>query len=350
MAPATPVSAAKSAPLAAKTALKVPRAIRPRHRQRTSELMLRTHASSKNTIDTNLYKTRSFITRSFLEYFTHEAATWKLILQARAPQLMGNQLHLCGVQSAAKMMSELECLEANNSAAYACDGERGSRLATAAAHAAYSSSMYAIADDPVQAAELTGRAKAVIYRLAGELEQLALQADHDYKHVMPLSQRFDIASLLNQIHLDWIDEASAKHLQLSLAAEAVVESDHNLLSAIMGNVVGNAVRYTSTGEVCVDCALEDRDVLITVRDTGPGISEWDLQRSFVQASCVEGLSVGLGRGLSIARRTAEVLGHEFGVASTPERGTCISLRVSRSGNFSSNNPRRIGDPPCSFWT
>lgn len=237
------------------------------------------------------------------------------------------------------MMSELKCLEANNERLTLAMASAGHDLRQRLHTLLFIIDALNAADDPVQAAELTGRAKAVIYRLAGELEQLALQADHDYKHVMPLSQRFDIASLLNQIHLDWIDEASAKHLQLRVSpAEAVVESDHNLLSAIMGNVVGNAVRYTSTGEVCVDCALEDRDVLITVRDTGPGISEWDLQRSFVQASCVEGLSVGLGRGLSIARRTAEVLGHEFGVASTPRRGTCISLRVPRAGEFQFKQP------------
>lgn len=233
-----------------------------------------------------------------------------------------------------KMMSDLKCLEANNERLTLAMASAGHDLRQRLHTLLFIIDALNAADDPVQAAELTGRAKAVIYRLAGELEQLALQADHDYKHVMPLSQRFDIASLLNQIHLDWIDEASAKHLQFRVSpAEAVVESDHNLLSAIIGNVVGNAVRYTTTGEVCVDCALEDRDVLLTVRDTGPGISEWDLQRSFVQASCVEGLSVGLGRGLSIARRTAEVLGHEFGVASTPQRGTCISLRVPRAGEF-----------------
>jgi signal transduction histidine kinase len=231
-----------------------------------------------------------------------------------------------------KTMSELKCLDANNERLTLAMASTGHDLRQRLHTLLCLVDALNATDDPVHSAELTVRVKALIYRLAADLEQLALQADHDYRHVMPPSQLFNIASLLNQIHFDWIDEASAKHLHFRVSpAQAIVRSDQNLLSVIIGNVVGNAVRYTSSGEVGVDCALEDRDVLLTVRDTGPGISEWDLQRSFVPPPRVEGLSVALGRGLSIARRTAEVLGHEFGVASTPQRGTCISLRVPRAG-------------------
>ena len=48
-------------------------------------------------------------------------------------------------------------------------------------------------EDPLYSAEMSSRAKVSIYRLAGDLEQLAEQADH-YKHSMPASQCCDISN------------------------------------------------------------------------------------------------------------------------------------------------------------
>jgi two-component system, sensor histidine kinase len=106
-----------------------------------------------------------------------------------------------------------------------------------------------------------------------------------------------------------------------------VESDPHLLGVIMNNVVGNAVRHTAEGAVTVASTVQGPFVILSVSDTGPGISQEDLRRSFSFSSRLGGLGKGMGLGLSIARKSAEVLGHEFEVSTAPSCGTCIRLHV-----------------------
>jgi two-component system sensor histidine kinase ChiS len=106
-----------------------------------------------------------------------------------------------------------------------------------------------------------------------------------------------------------------------------VESNRRLLAVIMNNVVGNAVRHTTQGEVTVASAIRGKHLILAVSDTGPGISEEDLRRSFSLCSRIGGLNGGMGLGLSIARKTAEILGHEFEVLTSLNAGTCVRLYI-----------------------
>ena len=66
---------------------------------------------------------------------------------------------------------------------------------------------------------------------------------------------------------------------------------------------------------------------LAVADTGPGISDDDLQRSYRFSPRLGALSEGMGLGLSIARKTAEMLGHEFNLTTGLNSGTCVRLYV-----------------------
>lgn len=227
-----------------------------------------------------------------------------------------------------KMMSERESLEVVN---------RRITLAMAAAghdlrqrlHILWGTvELLTSTKDEVRSAELNQRAKSLIFRLAGELEQLALQAERENCPCIPSPQRFVISSLLGQVKNDWEPEAAGKFLRFSIdQADYLVESDPHLLSVIMNNIVGNAVKHTAEGAVTVASAVEGRFVILSVSDTGPGISQEDLRRSSSFCSRPGGLNAGMGLGLSIARKSAAALGHEFEVSSSPGGGTCIRLCV-----------------------
>jgi two-component system, sensor histidine kinase len=176
--------------------------------------------------------------------------------------------------------------------------------------------------------ELSLRAKSQIYRLATELEQVAMQAEREHSRAARAAHGFVISSVLGQLKSDWECEAAAKHLHFAVAqANCKVESDQRLLAVIMNNLVGNAVRHTLRGGVTVSSTIEGQFLILSVSDTGPGISQEDIRRSFGFSTRLRGFSEGLGLGLSIARKTAEMLQHEFVVSTDIREGTCIRLHV-----------------------
>lgn len=239
----------------------------------------------------------------------------------------------------AKMMSERETLEVSN---------RHIALAMAAAghdlrqrlHMLLSTvELLTLAKDEVRSAELNQRAKSLIFRLAGELEQLAVRAQRENPAAIPSVQSFVIASLLGQLRSDWEPEAADKYLRFTIEQpEYLVLSDPHLLTVILNNIVGNAVRHTAEGAVTVASTIEGQFVILTVSDTGPGISQEDLRRSFSFSSRSGRARDGMGLGLSIARKSAEILGHEFEVATPAGGGTCIRLHVPLADRCLNRDP------------
>ena len=227
-----------------------------------------------------------------------------------------------------KMMSELQSLELNNRRLTLAMASVGHDLRQRLHILLGTVELLTSTEDEVRSAELGQRAKALIFRLAGELEQLACQAERDDCRASPSTHCFGISKLLEAIKNDWEPEAAAKYLRFSVDPEdCLVESDQRLLAAIMNNVVGNAVRHTAQGGVTVASAIEGQYLTLAVSDTGPGISDENLRRSFRFSSRVGGLNEGMGLGLSIARKTAEILGHEFEVSTGINGGTCVRLYV-----------------------
>jgi two-component system, sensor histidine kinase len=244
------------------------------------------------------------------------------------PQLPDTDYICIAADLLAEMISELQALKLDSRRLTLAMATAGHDLRQRLHALCGTVELLTSSQDRVRRAELCQRAKALILRLATELEQLALQAARDYERAAASTHCFVIATVLEQIRSDWESEATAKHLEFSITqVDCLVKSDQRLLAVIMHNVVGNAVRHTNQGAVTVSSSIEGRFVLLAVSDTGPGISEDDLHRSFSFSPRVGGLNEGMRLGLSIARKTAEMLGHEFNVTTALNSGTCIRLFV-----------------------
>jgi two-component system, sensor histidine kinase len=246
----------------------------------------------------------------------------------QAPQLPDTDYICIAADLLTEMISELQSLKLNSRRLTLAMATAGHDLRQRL-HALFGTvELLASSQDSVRRAELCQRAKSLILRLATELEQLAVQAELDCGHAAPSTHCFVVGSVLQQIKSDWESEATAKHLEFSVTqVDCLVKSDQRLLAVIMHNVVGNAVRHTNQGAVTVSSSIEGRFVMLAVSDTGPGISNDDLHRSFSFSPRVGGLNEGMRLGLSIARKTAEMLGHEFNITTTLNSGTCIRLFV-----------------------
>jgi two-component system, OmpR family, phosphate regulon sensor histidine kinase PhoR len=110
-----------------------------------------------------------------------------------------------------------------------------------------------------------------------------------------------------------------------------VHSDPFLLSAVLRNLVTNAVKYTDPGgRVLVGCRHVDGRIRIDVYDTGIGIVGEQIPQIFEAFSCRDARRDSFGIGLFIVRQTAGLLGHQLEIASAPSRGSRFSILAMKA--------------------
>jgi two-component system, sensor histidine kinase len=227
-----------------------------------------------------------------------------------------------------KIMSELQSLQIHNQWLTLASATTGHDLRGRLQTLMGTVDLLSVSRDTLRIADLSRRAKLLIHRLAQELENLAYQAEQPAEHAAPSTYSFVISTLLATLRSDWQPIAEQKYLAFNVVeTDCIVESDQRLLAVILDNIVGNAVRHTLQGGVLVATRIEQELLVVTVSDTGPGISAEDLQRSHRFNARCSGLGQGMGLGLCIARKTAELLGHRFDVSTGAHLGTCIRLYV-----------------------
>jgi len=130
----------------------------------------------------------------------------------------------------------------------------------------------------------------------------------------------------------WREAACAKGLkwQMTLAADLpVLEMDPNRMTQALGNLVGNAVKFTpSGGTVSVEAGIKDSEVWISIGDTGPGISldeQPHIFTPFYRGNSGRRFTQGMGLGLSIARDLVMAHGGRLEMTSTPGQGSCFTI-------------------------
>jgi signal transduction histidine kinase len=107
--------------------------------------------------------------------------------------------------------------------------------------------------------------------------------------------------------------------------------DERRLSQVLLNLVGNAIKFTDTGEVAMKAAAANGSYTVAVTDTGPGIAEADQAKIFEEFKQSESTHTkakgGTGLGLSIAKRIVEMHGGRLWVESTLGSGSTFFFTV-----------------------
>ncbi len=105
-----------------------------------------------------------------------------------------------------------------------------------------------------------------------------------------------------------------------------VEADPVRLEQILYNLIGNAIKYTGNGSVCVGVARRGDEVEISISDSGGGISADNLERVFQPLERASGDEVeGSGLGLTIARQLAHAMNGRLTATSELGKGSVFSL-------------------------
>ncbi len=146
-----------------------------------------------------------------------------------------------------------------------------------------------------------------------------------------------LAPLFARIRAEFAPQAAARGLSLSIVpTRLAVHSDAALLERIVGNLVANAVRYTSRGGVVLGVRRRGARVAIDVVDTGIGIAPAHRQRIFEEFYQVKDDAQrvterrGMGLGLAIVRRFADLLGHAIELQSREGRGSRFRILAVRA--------------------
>ena len=147
--------------------------------------------------------------------------------------------------------------------------------------------------------------------------------------VVPQPEPVALDQLFEDIAREFALQAQAKGLRLKrVRTDAWVMADRALLTAVLRNLMSNAVRYTASGGVLIGVRRRGDAVLVCIHDTGRGIAEADIERIFGEFE--RGASTdreGLGLGLAIVRRAARLLQVDIETTSTPGRGSRFALAL-----------------------
>jgi PAS domain S-box-containing protein len=140
--------------------------------------------------------------------------------------------------------------------------------------------------------------------------------------------------------------AASKNLLLEFpAVQRVVTTDRILLTQLLQNVIGNALKYTARGTVRIVLHTDADALALDVEDSGVGIPEDKLDRIFDEYYQVDPKGTqrsGVGLGLAIVREVSRLLGYSVAVSSTLGSGTRVRVRIplQRLSSAAASEPPR----------
>lgn len=196
-------------------------------------------------------------------------------------------------------------------------------------------------DKQVEAVATIKRSSATLLALIDELLDFARI---DAGKLVLEEESFDLLELVED--LAWLHAPAAQSRGLNLicrvspAIPQRVVGDALRVRQVLTNLVGNALKFTRSGEVSigVDIVSEDEGALelrFQVDDTGAGVPEDSLESIFESFNQGDGSTTrrfgGAGLGLAICKRLVDAMGGAIGVTSAVDRGSrfWFSVRLSR---------------------
>ena len=181
--------------------------------------------------------------------------------------------------------------------------------------------------------ELIRLVKGAVGRVMGMLDQVELigRAEADQLEFRPEPQ--DVEPLVASIARE-VEQAQGRRNSVRIVAGGVTTRrtlDAKLLFHILGNLVGNALKYSSAGaEVSLDIEADDQAIVFRVADRGMGIPAEDQPRifeSFHRARNVGNVQ-GTGLGLSIVKQCVDLHGGTVTFESKVGIGTTFVVRIA----------------------
>ena len=139
-------------------------------------------------------------------------------------------------------------------------------------------------------------------------------------------EEFDLSEIVQDVKDSFTVAADKKGLKmpLNIPEKLVIKSDERRVKQIIVNLVGNAVKFTDKGKIDINAEENDKMVEVSVRDTGIGMRQEDMDKlfgAFSQIPIGGRTEEGTGLGLYLSKKIADLLGGEIWAESNFGKGS-----------------------------
>ncbi len=187
-------------------------------------------------------------------------------------------------------------------------------------------------DDADQRREIVANMGDTLRIMENVLGALIDVSNLDVGSVSPEVTDLAVDEILSRTAAAFQPRAEEKGMDLRVVpSRAMVRSDEKWLERIVESFLSNAVEHSGSGKVLLGCRRRGDNLRIEVRDGGQGIARDHFDRIFEEFYQIgtpdRDQHRGLGLGLAIAKRAADMLDHRIEAASHPGQGSMFAVEV-----------------------
>jgi len=186
-----------------------------------------------------------------------------------------------------------------------------------------------------RAQDIVDNMSVAVTSLSSQLNSLLDISELDSGSIKPVIRSVDLFQLSQTLMCEMKKLAEDKNIEVvnEVPPALFVRTDPCMLSQIIRNLCGNAIKYTQAGSVRMTASVSESQVLLSIIDTGIGIDTGDSDKVFEEfyqvSNHTRDKEKGLGLGLSIVSRLVKALEHSLTLKSRVGQGTTISISIQK---------------------
>ena len=176
---------------------------------------------------------------------------------------------------------------------------------------------------------ISGSAKHLLQLVSALLDYHKLESGKAERHEVSFAPAVLISECVAQMQPLAMEKKLKLATDVPVTESMLCRSDAFRIKQIVNNLVGNAIKYTDKGEVRVGVNIANRQLSISVKDTGCGMTPDELQTVFNAFTRLPGAQgkEGVGLGLTITREIVTLLGGNIRVQSTKGKGSTFTVSL-----------------------
>ena len=176
---------------------------------------------------------------------------------------------------------------------------------------------------------ISGSAKHLLQLVSALLDYHKLESGKAERHEVSFAPAVLISECVAQMQPQAMEKKLKLATDVPVTESMLCRSDAFRIKQIVNNLVGNAIKYTDKGEVRVGVNITNRQLSISVKDTGCGMTPDELQTVFNAFTRLPGAQgkEGVGLGLTITREIVTLLGGEINVQSAKGKGSTFTVSL-----------------------
>tara|TARA_R110002096_G_scaffold183757_15_gene361946 strand:+ start:2081 stop:3478 length:1398 start_codon:yes stop_codon:yes gene_type:complete len=179
-------------------------------------------------------------------------------------------------------------------------------------------------------------AQKQIQRVVRLFEDIKSLQRYDFDESFINKKAFNVSDVIEEAI--GVNEPFAQEKDINLGLENTgtckVLADPDKMEQVLDNLISNAIKYTNKGSIRVSCVEEEHEVLVSVSDTGIGISDEHLGRLFDRFYRTDKARSrdkgGTGLGLAVVKSILNAHNSEIHVTSTPGVGSNFYFRLEKA--------------------